>query len=120
MPLCRTNVVKVFNEAIRKGLECKEKPPDDFFDEVMEFLHADDRPTPAAAPAPAAGPAGGEEAAGAPAQDAVTGMAATAEWEEEGAAAKAGCSGARSARLAKEVRDRVPQSLPEAPSGCSV
>lgn len=26
-----TNVVKVFNEAIRKGLECKEKPPDDFF-----------------------------------------------------------------------------------------
>ena len=61
--------MKVFNEAIRKGLECKEKPPDDFFDEVMEFLHEDDRPKPAAAPAPAAGPEGGEEAAGAPAQD---------------------------------------------------
>ena len=60
--------MKVFNEAIRKGLECKEKPPDDFFDEVMEFLHEDDRPKPAAAPAPAAAPDGGE-ASSLPAQD---------------------------------------------------
>lgn len=28
---CRDAFVQVFNEAIRKGLECKEKPPDDFF-----------------------------------------------------------------------------------------
>jgi Rab-like protein 2 len=34
-----TNVVKVFEEAIRLGIACKEKPPDDFFDEVLEFLN---------------------------------------------------------------------------------
>jgi hypothetical protein len=86
-----TNVVKVFEEAIRKGLECKEKPPDDFFvswsyerwpmrggcaerrsdrsvwlpaqDEVMEFLHeGEDVPLGGKRPVAAEAESGGDTA----------------------------------------------------------
>eukprot|EP01113_Clastostelium_recurvatum_P029136 TRINITY_DN35170_c0_g1_i1.p1 TRINITY_DN35170_c0_g1~~TRINITY_DN35170_c0_g1_i1.p1 ORF type:complete len:134 (-),score=35.45 TRINITY_DN35170_c0_g1_i1:15-416(-) len=33
-----TNVVKVFNEAIRKGLACKQNPPEDFLEEMLDEI----------------------------------------------------------------------------------
>ena len=38
-----TNVVQIFEEALKKGYEYKLNPPkDDFMNEVMELLHEDD------------------------------------------------------------------------------
>eukprot|EP00736_Rhodelphis_marinus_P006122 Rmarinus@m.17850 len=33
-----TNVVKIFNDAIRLGLKCKERPPTDFMENVLKIL----------------------------------------------------------------------------------
>nr|AME21656.1 RABL2 [Andalucia godoyi] len=37
-----TNVVKVFTDAIKLGLQCRDNPPKEFYDEVMDLLNEDD------------------------------------------------------------------------------
>ena len=34
-----TNVVKLFEEAVRAGRACRENPPDDFYADVMRLIN---------------------------------------------------------------------------------
>ena len=37
-----TNVVKVFRDALQKGLEYKANPPDSYMEDVLDILNDDD------------------------------------------------------------------------------
>lgn len=37
-----TNVVKVFSDAIRLGVQCRDNPPKDFYDQVLDLLDEDE------------------------------------------------------------------------------